>query len=372
MALWAPPKGLGEYGLFTWFLIFSVMYLTCYAAYNVPYQALGLEMSADERDRASLAGYRAAANNLAWMAILPFLPLLVTNQMLAPDPVTSVGILGVLVAGGLVVLGLSSVALLREPPATATVATHRPAIRAGDALRVVLRDIHFLQVAGVMCLALIGFVLAMTMPYFVNLSYVLPGGTAEAKAEAVRISTWSSVIGNLLAIFFCPWIGDLAARFGRRQVLIAGLVVLMVSFLSTPWLFTPEYPWLQVLYKIIDTPAIAIVWVLTMPMLAEVCDRDEILHGVRREGVYTAMFNWGNKASMALVAVLGGWVIDASGFNGKLPLQTPETISFLRWAFVIGPIPFLATAAWLAFRFPLSSEGLRRLRAERSGEGTHP
>ena len=388
MALWAPLPGLAAIGkivawastwlgleystssepgttaLYWWFLIASILYLTAYAAYNVPYQALGLEMASSDRDRSSLAGFRAGANNFSWVAILPFLPLLVTNGQLGENPVNSVAVLGVLLGLLIIILGLTAAVTCREPPPTATITTtshHQgPGLIAG--IKVAISNQAFLMVAGIMCFALIGFVLAMTLPYFVNLAIVFPGGTLEAKNSATTMSFWSSIIGNALAMGFCPMIGPLAERFGRKRMLLIGLGILMCSFLATPILFSQQWPWLQLLYKIIDTPAIAIVWVLTMPMLAEVCDQDEILHGVSRKGIFTAMFNWGNKAAMALVAVLSGLVIDWSGFSGKLACQTPETISYLRWMFALGPLPFLAVAMWFTIRFPLNSKMIQALR----------
>jgi glycoside/pentoside/hexuronide:cation symporter, GPH family len=97
-------------------------------------------------------------------------------------------------------------------------------------------------------------------------------------------------------------------------------------------------------------------------MLAEVCDLDEIENGTRREGVFTAMFNWGNKFSMAFVSMLGGSMIDLSGFRGSLTTQSPETISFLRWVFAVGPIPFLLLAIYFTIKFPLNSTLIKNMK----------
>ena len=363
MALWSPPAGLSSLALFWWFLIVSVLYLTAYATYNVPYQALGLEMATSDHDRKSLASYRAAANNFCGMAILPFVPLLVTNGWLGNEPTSSVQLLGVLLGILIIGLGLTAALTCAEPaPSSATIhATgNDPGLIAG--IKIVVRDRAFLMVAGILCFAIIGFVLSMSLTYIINLSIVFPGGTLEAKNSSNTMSFWSGIIANALALCFCPFIGPLAERFGRKRLLLIGLGILMCSFLATPLLFSPHWPWLQLLYKIIDTPAIAIVWVLTMPMLAEVCERDELIHGVNRRGVFTAMFNWGNKAAMGLTFSLLGWIITSSGFSGKLALQTPETISYLRWMFALGPLPFLAAAMWFTVRFPLDSQVLQDLR----------
>jgi glycoside/pentoside/hexuronide:cation symporter, GPH family len=368
MVLWSPPSSLGTTGLFWWLLVVSVLYLTAYAAYSVPYQALGLELVSSDRDRASLASYRAAANNFAYIVILPFVPLLVTNGMLGGSPIESVQVLGLLLGILIIVLGLTAAITCQDRPLKTATTQHGKGPGLITGIKIVVSDRAFLMVTGVLCFALFGFVLSMTLPYAVNLAIVFPGGTAESKHSAASMSTWSTIIGNVLALGFCPLIGPLAQRFGRKRILLAGMGILMASFLSTPVLFSQQWPWLQLLYKIIDTPAIAIVYVLTIPMLAEVCDRDEIIHDVCRQGVFSAMFNWGIKATMALVLYIGGFVIEQSGFNKNLAVQSPETVAYLRWMFALGPLPFLAAAMYFTVRFPLTSLKIQALRqAKASG-----
>lgn len=358
MALWMPPTSLGKNGLFVYFLVISILYLTAYAAYNVPYLALGLEMAKTDKDRNSLMGFRVAGDKFAWFAILAFVPVLVTNKMLGETPVESVKVLGIIL--GVLIIGLGLLAAFTCSEGEQVLRKKSPGVLVG--LKDVVKNKSFLMVAGIMCFALIGFVLAFTFPYYINLAVVFPGGGLEAKEAASEISAISTICGNLLAIAFCPYIGKLSEIMGRKQLLITGLLVLIASFLATPLLFNPNYPYLQILYKVVDAPAISIVWVLTLPMLAEVCDLDEIENGSRREGIFTAMFNWGNKFSMAFVSILGGSLIDFSGFKGSLVTQSQETITFLRWVFMLGPLPFLIVAIILTIKFPLNSKVLQNLK----------
>ena len=358
MVLWMPPTSLSQNGLFIYFFVVSILYLTAYAAYNVPYLALGLEMAKNDSDRSSLMGFRVAGDKFAWFAILPFVPVLVTNKMLGETPLESVKNLGILL--GILIIGLGLLATWSCPEGEKVIRKKSAGVLLG--LKDAVKNTPFLMVVGIMCFALIGFVLAFTFPYYINLAVVFPGGGLEAKAEAAKISAISTIVGNVLAIAFCPYIGKLAEMIGRKKLLIIGLLVLISSFLATPLLFHPGYPYLQIIYKVVDAPAISIVWVLTLPMLAEVCDLDEIHNGSRREGIFTALFNWGNKFSMAFVSMLGGAMIDQSGFNGKLNLQSPDTVLFLRWVFAVGPVPFLLLAIYFVVKFPLNSSVIKNLK----------
>jgi GPH family glycoside/pentoside/hexuronide:cation symporter len=125
-------------------------------------------------------------------------------------------------------------------------------------------------------------------------------------------------------------------------------------------------PYLQVVFNVLFMSGITCVFVLTAPMVGEVCDVDEIDTGFRREGLFTAMFNLGFKISIALTSLVSGLLISGSGFNAELLEQTDSTVSFLRWSFALVPVLFFAFCLCLNHIYPLNTEVISRLRAEKS------
>lgn len=97
-------------------------------------------------------------------------------------------------------------------------------------------------------------------------------------------------------------------------------------------------------------------------MLGDVCDFDEIQTGKRREGLFTAMFNWGGKAAISAFSLILGIIIDLSHFKPDLPMQSAQTVKILLLACSVFPIPFLALCAYFTIRFPLSPEKIKDLR----------
>ncbi|PKM04491.1 MAG: hypothetical protein CVV16_04675 [Gammaproteobacteria bacterium HGW-Gammaproteobacteria-6] len=57
-ALFMPPEGLGEWGLFFWLTGFAILVRGAITLYYVPYLALGAELTSDYQERTSVAAWR--------------------------------------------------------------------------------------------------------------------------------------------------------------------------------------------------------------------------------------------------------------------------------------------------------------------------
>ncbi len=60
--LFAPPQGLGQWGLFLWLTVVSVLARLALTFYVVPHLAMGAELSRDYRERTGIVAWRMAAN----------------------------------------------------------------------------------------------------------------------------------------------------------------------------------------------------------------------------------------------------------------------------------------------------------------------
>ena len=105
------------------------------------------------------------------------------------------------------------------------------------------------------------------------------------------------------------------------------------------------------------------VWVLSSAMIADVCDIDELTTGLRREGMYGAVFAWVCKVSVAVVMILSGYMLNWSGYDAKIPMQTPQTIFLLRFFYAAIPPLFLICAIIFTALYPLTEKRVRETRA---------
>lgn len=356
--MWMPPRGWGHEGLLSFFLVISILYFTAYAFFNVPYLALGLELSTNDSDRTSLMGFRAAAVPLAYIAIMPWAPVLVTNRSFGSSPAESMRIVGILLAVVILVLGLLAAFVCKEKVVLVT--SDKEGVVEG--FKNCLKNKPFLMVTGIVAFTIIGFCVATSLVYYINLSVVFPGGTLADKEAATRLNGICQTVSNVIGLCFCPLVNPLAKKIGRQRLLLCGIFGLMIAFISSPLLFSHQYPYLQIIFQTLVTVSVSCVWVLTIPMLGDVCDFDEIQTGKRREGLFTAMFNWGGKAAISAFSLILGIIIDLSHFKPDLPMQSAQTVKILLLACSVFPIPFLALCAYFTIRFPLSPEKIKDLR----------
>ncbi len=70
--LFFPPEGLGQIGLFAWFLAFAVLVRSSMTLYHVPHMALGAELSDDYAERTSVVQWRTFSGMVGGLGVIGF------------------------------------------------------------------------------------------------------------------------------------------------------------------------------------------------------------------------------------------------------------------------------------------------------------
>jgi len=101
-----------------------------------------------------------------------------------------------------------------------------------------------------------------------------------------------------------------------------------------------------------------------MSMTADVIDLDELNTGLRREGVFGAIYWWMVKFGFAIAGLLSGLILSLIGFNADVETQTDGAITGLRFFF--SGLPILGTLiAILVMRgYDLTEERAHEISAE--------
>lgn len=371
LLLWNPPTAWDASALWWYLLIGAFLYYTAFSIYSVPYFAMGLEMSTSERDRDGLMGWRVAANNLVLCA-MPAAPMLIYNGMLADGPADSLARLSWILAGLILASGLLASVVLKAPRELPGQTENPPGLI--DSFRAAYRNRALLTATGIVSLALLALVASSTMLLYMNLALVFPFGELDTrKEEATRLMAITGFAGAALGLAVAPVVGTLAAKFGRKAVLSAALTLAAAAFVASPWLFRPDLPLVQLALHLPVSLGVTCVFVLTAPMIGEVCDMDEIEHGTRREGTFAAIFNLGFKISIAVALFAAGVLVSASGFSFDLQGQSAATLAQLKLSFVLLPALCIVAAFLLARIYPLDADVIARFRlakqtASASGE----
>ena len=374
IGLWAPPSSLKDEPLFYYLMVVTFLYFTAYAVYSVPYMALGLGMATDKNDRDSLMGWRVASNCFVNCLIAPFLAsaTYATASKFDISNITALSIVGCVLGVMILVSGMLAAQLVNEPVIVESGHSSDHGLIAG--FKASLTSVPFLMVTGIVSLTVVGLCAATSLSMYLNLAIVYPvdGVTIKTLVESKKASAdmWglASSIGAGVSLVFAFMVASISKRFGRKPVLLAALFGIIATFLLSPLMYTREMPQMQIVFNILNQICVTCVWVLTLPMLADVCDYDEIKTGLRREGVFTAMYNWGIKVAISLIGVCAGLAITHSGFDPKLEHQAPGTAESLIWIFSLGPIPFFILCIVLTVTFPLTPEKIQALREKKAQE----
>jgi glycoside/pentoside/hexuronide:cation symporter, GPH family len=346
-----------------WFVLLTACgYAPILSCYNMPYQSLGAELTADTDERTTIMSWRGVVQTLAgvanawawWFAARPWF----ADAHGVPNLVRGAIWAGAVAGAVMILAGIGNVLFVREryyPMARSQArigywATTRQTFRCPP-FRILLLTLVFFAVPTSMVGALGWYVL-----YY----HVLAGSPGSAALYSGLAGTAYSI----LAAASIPGAAWLATRLGKREALqyalYGGTVALAASFL----LYTPVAPILSVVcHGLFGIVASGFFWVLLPSMLADVVDFDELEGGTRREGAFASMLSYVLKLGTTVTLLVTGPLVELTGFDPRKALQDPTTITELRVLFAVVPAAASLLAALALRRYPLTHDTMNLIRA---------
>jgi len=352
--LWAPNPAWGPNGLAAYLLVMLLGYYTAYTIWSVPWNALGFEMTPDYNERTRVQAWRtvfatAAGLFISWTYKLCF--LFDKNEVIGARYV------GALIGLILLVTGVASAFFCKERMES----QKQDKIKLIPAFTTTLKNRPFLMVCGSVSLFIIGVFLVQPMAIYVNIYYVFQG-SENARDAASTISGLGGMCGAVLGLLMIPLISWLGTHWGKKQTLLLGMTGAAFSFLIQFLTFNPAHPHMELISFCMMSPSIAFIWLILPSMVADVCDVDELHTGLRREGMYGAVYGWILKLGVSFGLLLSGFVLTIAGIEPAMEHQSPEAIRNLRILFSV--VPFLCTmgAVFLMMRYPLTEAAMDKLK----------
>ena len=352
--LWTPNPEWGPNGLFAYFLVMLIGYYTAFTIWSVPWNALGFELTPDYNERTRVQAWRAAFATgaglfISWTYKLCF----VFNE----NEVIGARYVGVLIGIVLLVTGMASAFFCKERIET----QKQRKIKLIPAFTTTLKNRPFLMVCGSIALFIVGVFLVQPMAIYVNIYYVFQG-SETARNAAATVTGLGGMLGAILGLLMIPLISWMATHWGKKKTLLLGMSLTAISFLSQIWTFMPGHPYMQLVSFCLKSPSIAFIWLVLPSMVADVCDVDELDTGLRREGMYGAVYGWILKIGVSLGLLLSGFVLTMAGIEPAAEVQSPEAIRNLRMLFSLVPFLFLLGAMFLMARYPLTEQRMDELK----------
>ena len=363
--IWMVPQGVTGFGLFLWFTIFSVIFVTFQTCFTIPWTALGYELTPDYNERTRVMEWRAYLGTAVgifapWTYAITQLPIWGGNTLLGAQWMgAGVGVL-IIIAGLIPVFFLSERFFKK--------AQRQEKISILKSILLTLKNRPFLMMVGITFFTVVGGRTVNFLGFYIALYYLFQGDTAKQAIFGGITGNVALVIG-LASVFL---LNLLSQRLGKRHTLGLCLVLLIFSSLVKWFCYIPEHPYLSMVVFLFTTPAMSGFWLLIASIKADICDEDELVTGLRREGAIGSISAWISKVSASATTVLAGFVIAATGYHAASgAAQSPETIYHMRLWYSFIPSATAIIALALLIYFPISerrARETRRLLEERRGK----
>jgi GPH family glycoside/pentoside/hexuronide:cation symporter len=362
--LFAVGRGWTEMQYFYFMVVTLLIYAPVMSCFNMPWVSLGSEMTPDYHERTEvfqIKGYIQKVPELAMFVAAQFITLSIFNQADGkPDMLHGAQVYTSILGAIMVAVSLAMFLLVRERYYEKVVISQTAKIPFRDTLYRTLRNKPFRILLSTNLAYGIATGMVSVLGYYLTVYYV-------SKGDVSLGAQWNSGMGlsgmafGFSGIFF---FGSVAKRHGKRVGMMAVLVCAIAAFIGDWWFYNPEHPALQLLASGCVAFTGAGFWTIYGSILADVIDHDELQSGQRREGSFSACQSWMSRVGMALGGGASGWILQSTGFNSQVPVQSESVILIMRVLMSGVPIVGLVLALIFVSRLPLSEKQMGEIRDE--------
>ncbi len=361
--LFSPPDGLGQIALFGWLAVMSVAVRSSISLFNVPYIALGAELTTDYAERTSVVVYRAFTGICSGVVVtaIGYSFFFADGGLQRPGGYSSFGwsvALLIFVCLTLCCLGIRRYAAALPQPEQAPGSMLR---RLPGEVKEIFsnRSFRLLFISAVIIYAAAGANASLNSHAFV---YVW-----RIESEQIQFISYAFLVGILLGVVFAP---ALQRTVEKKNVVIAGFLLLIANWLVLQGAMLAGF------YHPLGNAALlpmqcnsfvagvgfGFILVAYPSMMADAADEHEYLFGRRREGLYFAGLGFANKAATGLGVMVAGVALDfirfPSSAGQSASMVLPDAIQS-RLVMIWGPVPAVIAIISLII---LASYGITRAR----------
>jgi GPH family glycoside/pentoside/hexuronide:cation symporter len=355
---WEPEQ------IFWYMMLSALIYSPIIAAYNTPYQSLGAELTPDINERTTVMAYRgftqkaagAALQGGIWFATLPMWTDPVTGK---PDIARGAMWWAAIAGLFMIASGIANFVFVRER-------YYDKVQNQGKANFFKMfadagRCKPFLMLLGTALVYAVPTGLVNTLQFYALTYYVYAGDMTAASG----VHFWGGFAYMIAGFVGIVAAKRAAARWGKKKTLFVTLLTGLIAFGTSWWTFTPDMPWLSLLMGGLNGFSATGLWVVLPSMQSDVVDYDELHSGQRRESAYTATFSWVMKVGMMMSMLIGGPLLEATGFDAtKGGAQTENALLGIRAMLVVIPLIALLIAMVFVKLYPLTTERMNEIRRQ--------
>lgn len=362
--LWSPPQSLvggPSRNLLIYFLTLVLLFDLLWTMVVMNWTALFPEMVPDERQRASVSGWRQA------FSIVGLLVGVALPPVLAGPDWGGRGAMALLLSVVTAFFFATSLLGSRERKS----AGEEEPLHFRAALRITLSNADFRRFLGAnLAIQFIFMMLTATTPFYTKYVLQIQGpltiSPLDLTLDAAMQTSLFLGMAFITAFGAMPLWTVLAQRWGAWRALRAGCLYAGAALLL---FLVPGDFYGGLLVAIIFGFGLAGLLMLTDLLIADLVDDDEVKTGRRREGMFFGMNGFVIRFAFTLQGILSGLLLEISGYVAPSEgILYPEQPATALWAMrlLISVLP--AVAALLAFlilgRYTLHGPRLRAVQAQ--------
>ncbi|MEI8012604.1 MAG: MFS transporter, partial [Candidatus Omnitrophota bacterium] len=385
-------QGHSEKFYFAYVLAIQCLFVISFACFSIPWIALGYEMTPDYHERTRLQAFASFFAQPVWIISAWFFAIMSTNTLELKiwnfslgtihtgftDIVDGARVLAIIVGIFILVGGILPALFNKE------IYGNLPRVEKEKGYLNIIIDLWrncatsfkclpFVKLCAVTFLIFNGFQLASAFTFYVMCFYLYGGAQPNGDTSAMNVM-WHSggmlmgVFGSVSALCTCgaitltTW---LSSKLGKRNAFLIAMTLAIIGY-GLKWIgYNPGNPYLLLIAAPFLGFHLGALFTLVPSMVADVCDYDELQTGTRREGMYSGIYWWIQKLGMAGASVIGGYLLNWTGFNiGAGIIQPPSTLFLMRLCDVGIPIVTTLIAIYIIATFEVSEDKAYEIRKQ--------
>lgn len=353
---------------FSYFMVFSFLFYLGLTIFSVPYVAMGYEMSSDFHERTRIMAVAQWIGQWAWV-ISPWFWVIIYKPEWFSSPAAGCRQLAIWV--GLICMGFAMVPAFFIKSKSTLDADHLEELSKKNIKKNVVvffkgfvdafKNVQFRRLCVSTFLIFNSFNTIAAFTFFIIVYFLFNG---DAGAAGIWPPLHGSVGALATTFIVIPIVSKMAQKIGKKKTFIISQSISIIGYGLFWFLFVPGKPYLFLIALPFFSFGIGGLFTLMMSMTADVCDLDEYNSGLRREGVFGAIFWWMVKFGFAIAGLMSGVIMSLVNFTPDAAAQPPGAVTGMRLFYSLLPIAGTLIAIAVMWKYDLTEKRANEIRDE--------
>ena len=360
---------------FWYFFLWSLIFYLGLTIFSVPYVAMGYEMTDDFHERTYIMAIAQWIGQWAWV-IAPWFWVIMYDPEWFPSAEAAARELAIWVAIPCAICAIVPAIFIKNESTLDKDYEPLNLSNIGNSLKKIFLSfieafklIEFRRLCAATFLIFNAFNTVAALTFFV-IVYKLFNGDAAASGVWVSLFGCLGALGTTFIVI--PTVTWMSKKFGKKETFLLSQGISLIGYIMLWFLFVPGKPWMYIFALPLFSFGIGSLFTIMMSMTADVIDIDELKSGLRREGIFGAIYWWMVKVGYAIAGGLSGAIITFVGFNPDLAtIDQQGAVDGLHAFFCFFPMAGTLLAMWIMKDYDVTEERANEIRIELDKRSTN-